>query len=204
MKTGNIDFFNGLLTSQISFVYDEVRAHSCRVADLCGIFAQLCGLSNYHIELFEWAGYFHDLGKLSIPPQILNKPSPLSPSEWEIMRQHPIAGYNSYLTMCPPSGYNGDVAQAIIQHHERVDGSGYPFGLRGKQICPMAQIVSLADTIDAMNSDRCYRRRSTQEGIQCEIARLRSKHWDAEIAELFLDNSPAFKSIFENEEPLVS
>jgi len=187
------------LDTEMSAVYGEVRAHSYRVADLCGIFAQLCGLSQYHVRLLEWAGFFHDLGKLSIPPQILHNPSPLSPGEWAIMREHPTAGYNSYLKMCSPNGYNGDVAQAILQHHERVDGSGYPFGLRGTSICPMAQIVSMADTIDAMNSDRCYRKGSTREEIQYEFYRLRDKHWDAQFADLFLNNPRAFDIIFEHE-----
>ena len=98
-------------------------------------------------------GFVHDNGKIAVPAEILSKPGKISPMEFEILKVHPQVGYD----ILKDIGFPWPVAQAVLQHHERLDGSGYPSGLSGGDIIPEARILMVADVVEAMASHRPYR-----------------------------------------------
>src|SRR5437879_9011769 len=104
------------------------------------------------------AGLMHDIGKLGIPEAVLEKHSPLDESEWILMRTHPEMG----LTLLDRAGQSSREVLAVLYHHERLDGSGYPYGLKAEGIPVEARIVAVADTYDALTSDRPYRKACTE------------------------------------------
>ena len=126
-----------------------------------------------HIELDEdlltqtacFLGWVHDLGKISIPAEILNKPGRLNANEFEMIKEHPRVGYEILKTIEFP----WPVADIVYQHHERLDGSGYPLGLKDGQIHPMAKILAVADVVEAMLSHRPYRSALAPELVLQEI-----------------------------------
>jgi putative nucleotidyltransferase with HDIG domain len=124
----------------------------------------------------------HDIGKLGVPEEILTKPGPLGPSEWALMRRHPLLGAR----IVSPIRFLGDAVDVIRDHHEKFDGSGYPRGLRGHEIPLSARIFSVADAFDAMTSDRPYRSAIPSEEAIEEIVRCSGAHFDPEVVEPFL------------------
>jgi putative nucleotidyltransferase with HDIG domain len=131
------------------------RGHSERVAHLARHIALEAGLERSAAETIAQAGLLHDLGKIGVPEGILRKPGPLSDGEWEVMRRHPVTGAQ----IVAPLEFFGEGAMIVRHHHERLDGSGYPDGLRGETIPLGARIVAVADVYDALTSDRPYRAR---------------------------------------------
>ena len=129
------------------------RGHSERVAGLARRMALGAGLGGGRAEVIAQAGLLHDLGKIAVPEVILRKAGPLSPEEWEIMRRHPVVGAQ----IVAPLEFFDEGAVILRHHHERLDGSGYPDGLRGELIPLGARIVAVADVYDALTSDRPYR-----------------------------------------------
>ena len=129
----------------------------------------------------EYAFLLHDIGKIGIPETVLCKPGPLTPSEWSVMRTHPLIGAQIVL----PIRVLGDAVDVVRHHHERYDGRGYPDGLRGGDIPLAARIFSVVDAYDAMTSERPYRRaRSMQQAIE-EIVRCSGSQFDPEVVESF-------------------
>src|SRR5690349_3956224 len=110
-------------------------------------------MSAAELRVLARAGLMHDIGKLGIPQTVLGKESPLSESEWTLMRAHPEMG----LTLLDRAGQSSREVLAVLYHHERLDGSGYPYGLRAEGIPIEARIVAVADTYDALTSNRPYR-----------------------------------------------
>lgn len=130
----------------------DLGAHSCDVAEAATIAAQRLGLSRRRIEQVRLAAELHDVGKLAIPERILCKPGRLDPSEWEIMRMHAEVGariLNAMPGMAP-------IGALVLASHERYDGAGYPYGLRGDQIPLGARIIAVCDAYDAMTTQRVY------------------------------------------------
>jgi PAS domain S-box-containing protein len=127
--------------------------HQQRVATLACAIATEMGMPNRVIDDIKIAATLHDIGKLYIPLDILNKSGPLSDIEQLFVKTHPLAGYDIVKTI----PFEGPIAEIILQHHERLDGSGYPFGLVGEQILLEAKILSVADVLEAMSSHRPYR-----------------------------------------------
>ena len=127
--------------------------HQRRVADLARAIASKMGLSKVEINGIRIAGSIHDLGKIVVPADILSKPGRLTDHEFGIIKAHPEVGYDILKNIDFP----WPVAQTIVQHHERLDGSGYPAGLKGKQIIMEARIVAVSDVVEAMSSHRPYR-----------------------------------------------
>jgi diguanylate cyclase (GGDEF)-like protein/putative nucleotidyltransferase with HDIG domain len=165
-------------------------SHSTRVAELAAWIAQRLGLDQEHVELTRLAGSLHDLGKLAIPEEILRKPGPLAPPERLVLERHPQIGHR----MLESLGVD-PVADWVLHHHERWDGTGYPNRLRGDEIPLGARIVFVADAYDAMTSDRAYRGRLTPGEAVDELVRCAGTQFDPEIIAVFarelLQEAPA-------------
>ncbi len=127
--------------------------HQRRVAELAGAIARRLGGDEARTELLHTASVLHDIGKILVPAEILSKPAPLSDAEMQLVRYHPAAGAE----IVRPIGFDPEVAEMIRQHHERLDGSGYPAGLRDGEILWEARILAVADVVEAMVSHRPYR-----------------------------------------------
>lgn len=135
--------------------YDDLTyAHSINVALICNVIGTWMNLSHDDIETLMIAGMLHDIGKLRIPPEIIQKPSKLTDNEYAIIKKHPEYGYEILST----KNLNSKINLAALQHHERYDGKGYPNGLKGNEIDLFSGIVAIADVYDAMTADRVYRK----------------------------------------------
>ncbi|HUH15320.1 MAG TPA: diguanylate cyclase [Gaiellaceae bacterium] len=151
-------------------------SHSERVSDLAARIATRLGVDREMIELTRLAASLHDLGKLAIPEEILRKPGPLSETERLVLERHPQIGFR----MLESLGVD-PVADWVLHHHERWDGSGYPDGVGGEDIPLGARIIFVADAYDAMTSDRVYRGRLTDDQAIAELARCSGTQFDPEI-----------------------
>ena len=165
-------------------------SHSTRVAELSAWIAHRLGLDREHIELTRLAGSLHDLGKLAIPEEILRKPGPLTDPERLVLQRHPEIGHR----MLESLGVD-PVAEWVLHHHERWDGTGYPERLCGEEIPLGARIIFVADAYDAMTSDRAYRGRLTPREAIEELERCSGTQFDPEIVAAFarelVDRTPA-------------
>jgi HD-GYP domain-containing protein (c-di-GMP phosphodiesterase class II) len=123
------------------------------------------------------AAMVHDIGKISIPAEILTKPTRLSKGEWALIHEHPETGY----TILKDIPFTWPIADIVRQHHEKLDGSGYPFGLKGDAILPEAKVLAVADMVEAMAADRPYRATLGLEFALAEIKRLAGTTLDAEV-----------------------
>jgi diguanylate cyclase (GGDEF)-like protein/putative nucleotidyltransferase with HDIG domain len=157
-------------------------SHSQRVADLAARTARRLGLPDEEVELTRLAASLHDLGKLAIPEEILRKPGPLTDPERMVLERHPQIGFR----MLESLGVD-PVAEWVLHHHERWDGSGYPDGLPGENIPLGARIIFVADAYDAMTSERVYRRRVTPDQAIEELQRCAGTQFDPGIVDAFAD-----------------
>lgn len=132
---------------------DATYVHCMNVALICNVFARWLRLSEDEIRTATISGLLHDIGKTKIPDSIIKKPGKLTEKEYAIVKKHPQEGYH----MIQDSALNTSIRNAVLMHHERCDGSGYPFGIAGNKIEPYAKIVAIADVYDAMTSARIYR-----------------------------------------------
>jgi diguanylate cyclase (GGDEF)-like protein/putative nucleotidyltransferase with HDIG domain/PAS domain S-box-containing protein len=139
--------------------------HQDRVAKIAVAIATEMGLGGTEIESIELAARIHDLGKLSVPAEILSRPGKLSPAEMDVVRGHSQAGFD----LLRKVGFPRDVSEMVLQHHERLDGSGYPLGLSGDEISAGARIIAVADVLEAMASHRPYR---SARGVDLAFAEL--------------------------------
>lgn len=144
-----------LLKLKKLYLKDEYSlTHSIHVSLLSAMIARWNGLRPVDVKNIALAGLFHDLGKSRIPSDILNKPGKLEPHELSVMRRHSELGYELAKAQ---DIFEKDVLRGIIEHHERLDGTGYPYGLKKDQIHPYAQIIAIADVYDAMTTERSYK-----------------------------------------------
>ncbi len=153
-------------------------SHSARVADLAARIAARLGLDEEQVELTRLAASLHDLGKLAIPEEILRKPGPLSETERLVLERHPQIGFR----MLESLGVD-PVADWVLHHHERWDGSGYPDSLGGAEIPLGARIIFVADAYDAMTSDRVYRARLAEDEAIDELSRCSGTQFDPDVVE---------------------
>ena len=156
--------------------------HSKRVAEYSRMIAARMGKNKEEQELIYRAGLLHDVGKIRIPNEIINKPGKLTDEEYNIMKIHPVTGYHIL------RGITGSemIAIAAKYHHERYDGKGYPNGLIGEKIPEVARILGIADAYDAMTSNRSYRNALPQEVVRNEIVKGRGTQFDPEVADIML------------------
>ena len=156
--------------------------HSLRVRDLALIVGRALELSEEELGHLARGTLLHDIGKIATPDAILLKPGKLTPEEWETMKRHAKTGSD----LVHSSDYLEPAAQLILQHHEKFDGSGYPNGLAGEEICLGARIFSLVDAYDAMRSVRPYKDAMSQEVSVAEVRHCSGKHFDPKLVEVFL------------------
>ncbi|WP_159669386.1 HD-GYP domain-containing protein [Streptomyces mexicanus] len=130
------------------------RGHSERVGRASMMIARELGMDDERVEVLRFAGILHDIGKLGVPTRLLRKDGPLTPEERRVIELHPEYGHE----MVRGISFLGEARAAILHHHERLDGSGYPYGLSGDRIPECARVVAVADAFDAMTSSRSYRR----------------------------------------------
>jgi len=154
--------------------------HQKRVSNLAHAIAKEMELSNEMAEHIRIAGLVHDIGKLSIPSEILSKPAALTDMEFGLMKTHPRTGFDILKDADLPA----PVAEMVLQHHERLDGSGYPRGLRGAEILLEARILAVADVVEAVSSRRPYRPALGVDAALLEIKKNRGILYDPEVAEV--------------------
>lgn len=157
--------------------------HQLNVARLAVDIAEEMGLDYKRIEGLKLAAKVHDLGKIEIPAEILNRPGQLSDTEFELIKQHPQAGYD----ILGKIEFPWPIATIVQQHHEKIDGSGYPNGLAGDEILLEAKILTVADVIEAMASHRPYRPALGIEIALSEILHHKGKHFEPEVVEACLN-----------------
>lgn len=157
--------------------------HSRRVAEYSKMIARRMGKDKKEIEHIYFSGLLHDIGKIRIPEEIINKPGRLTDEEYEIIKIHSVTGYHILKRISD----DADIALAAKFHHERYDGGGYPNGLQGNNIPEIARIIGVADAYDAMASNRSYRDALPQEVVRNEIVKGRGAQFDPEIADIMLE-----------------
>jgi HD-GYP domain-containing protein (c-di-GMP phosphodiesterase class II) len=153
--------------------------HSRRVAANAALIAPAMGLSPGEVATIRLAARVHDLGKIALPDSVLGKPGKLTEQEVALMQEHPVHGWD-ILSKFPQYRKGRDI---VLSHHERVDGCGYPRGLRGSQIPIGAQIVAVADALDAMTSDRPYRAAMPLHQAMTELRIGRGTQWSAAVVD---------------------
>jgi len=160
----------------------ETEGHSRRVTAFTMAIARQMGLSRDQIDVIARGAFLHDIGKMAIPDAILRKPGPLEPNEVAIMREHCYRGYQ----MLKKIPFLTEAAEIVYSHQERYDGTGYPRGLKGDQIPLGARLFSVADTLDAITSDRPYRPAQSLTAAREEIERWSGRQFDPEVVKTFL------------------
>ncbi|WP_030859378.1 HD-GYP domain-containing protein [Streptomyces sp. NRRL F-2747] len=150
------------------------RGHGERVGQASAMIARELGMDGDRLEVVRIAGILHDVGKIGVPTRLLRKDGPLTPEERRIIELHPEYGHE----MVRGIGFLGEARSAILHHHERVDGSGYPYGLTGEQIPVPARVVAVADAFDAMTSTRSYSRARPVPVALAELERCAGAHFD--------------------------
>jgi len=144
--------------SKIKDVNEYTYTHSINVALLSSILGKWIGLDEITVKQLTQAGLLHDIGKVKISPEILNKPGKLEPEEFEIIKTHPVVGYKMLKDI---PNIDRNILLGVLMHHEREDGSGYPINAKSHQIHYFAKIIAIVDIYDAMTSERCYKSRQT-------------------------------------------
>jgi diguanylate cyclase (GGDEF)-like protein len=158
-------------------------AHSSRVGELSRLISEAAGFSNGDAVMMGTIGFLHDIGKIAIGEEVLNKTGKLTETEVALIRQHPEIGCRILLSSYGVS----DMTEAVLCHHERWDGQGYPRGLAGEAIPRISRIIAIADSYDAMTSERPYKNKMTAEEAREEIRRNAGYQFDPDIAALFIE-----------------
>ncbi|HWL48366.1 MAG: HD domain-containing phosphohydrolase [Acidimicrobiia bacterium] len=171
-----------ILIEVMEDVIEDLHGHVHRVSDLAVNLGIGIGLGEIELDRLALAGVLHDVGKIHLDPGILGKPGPLDPTERELMNRHPELGFAMTRNRLDPK-----VAEAILYHHERYDGRGYPFGLGGEEIPILSRIILVADAFDAMTSTRSYQSALPVEFAVTEIRKHAGTQFDPHVVDLFLE-----------------
>ncbi|PKM78778.1 MAG: diguanylate cyclase [Firmicutes bacterium HGW-Firmicutes-15] len=161
----------------------ETKEHCHRMQKMAQKIGNAIELLDSELDKLKLLAMLHDIGKIAIPNSILDKPGKLTPEEWESIKKHPEIGYR--IALCSPE--LAPIAEAILNHHERWDGTGYPLGLRGENIPLISRIIAIADTHDVMLNGRPYQKAVSQEVALGEIERCAGTQFDPKLAKIFLD-----------------
>lgn len=189
----NASVVRDLRRSAVETVYAFVNAidakdnytsdHSERVGGLARLAGEALGLPNERLLVLEWAGLLHDVGKIGVREQILNKPGQLTEAEFAEVKNHPRIGYD----MLRPVAHFGPILDAVLYHHENYDGSGYPEGLRGEQIPLDARVIHVVDIFDALTTDRPYRGQYDVERAFELLLKDAGRVTDPQVTPLFVE-----------------
>jgi putative nucleotidyltransferase with HDIG domain len=171
------------LTSAIDASDPFTHGHSFRVSRYALRVGREMGLSSRDLEMLEYAGLLHDIGKIAIQNDILLKVGPLTEEEWRSLKAHPNIGAD----IVEQLKFLREAAEVIRSHHERPDGTGYPRGMRGEEVPLAARILNVVDAFDAMTSDRPYRKALPVERVIEELETYRGMQFDAEVTDIILD-----------------
>jgi len=171
------------LIAQLSRHDRQTRGHAERVRAYSDMIAVELDLSEDERHKLHWAGLVHDIGKLEVPAEILNKPGDLTDAERVVMSGHPQSGWE---LVQPLRGWLGEWARATHDHHEKWDGSGYPRALSNNQISRAGRIIAVADAFDVMTSTRSYKTPISFDAARAELARCAGTHFDPAVVRAFL------------------
>jgi putative nucleotidyltransferase with HDIG domain len=151
--------------------------HERRVAELAAAIGGELGMAGEELDALRLAGTIHDIGKVAVPAEILSKPGRVSAVEFELIKQHSQVGFDILADV----DFGRPVAEMVLQHHERLDGSGYPRGLKGEDVMAEARILAVADVVEAMSSHRPYRAALGMEAALAEVREHAGAKYDAEV-----------------------
>ncbi len=163
--------------------YDKEQIHTERVSQYCETIAKEMDFQEKEIEMIKTAGILHDIGKIMVPPEILNKPSKLTNDEFELIKGHPETSYQILKSVDEYAVFAVDV----LYHHERIDGKGYPEGLKGDEIPINARIIAVADAYEAMTAERPYQPSMTKEEAIVELKRNAGTQFDFKVVDIFVN-----------------
>lgn len=172
----------------------ETGTHSKRVACHTLVLARRFTNDAERLRQIYWGALLHDIGKIGIPDAILLKQGELNAEEWQIMRTHPEKGYR-IVAMIPGMA---EAAEIVLGHEEHFDGTGYPRGLRGDQLSLGTRLFTLIDALDAMTSDRTYRKAMSFDQAQTEIVRLSGVQFDPQAVQVFLEEESVLREMVES------
>lgn len=185
---------NAILSSIMATMYarsQETEEHGVRLARITRAIGEKIGLKQERLDNLELLSVLHDIGKIGIDDRILNKPGKLAADEWELMKRHTEIGYR----IAKSSPEFEHIADFILHHHERWDGTGYPNALKGSEIPMESRIIAIADAYDAMTHNRGYHQAIPYEAAVDEIKRYAGTQFDPDIARLFIELLPSLENI---------
>jgi diguanylate cyclase (GGDEF)-like protein len=168
---------------------NETEEHANRIGNICVGIGRLLGFNEGELDDLRLLAMLHDIGKIAISDSILMKPGPLNQEEWEVMKKHSEIGCR----IAQASPELAQLAEGILSHHEKWDGTGYPQGLQGKDIPVLSRVVAIADAYDVMTNTRIYKKPVTHEEAMAEINRCQGSQFDPEIVEAFQKLIEVFK-----------
>lgn len=173
--------------------------HCCRVGRSARRLAKAVGLSDYDQYRLEFSGLFHDIGKMGVSENILQKPGKLTDIEYGLMKAHPLKSAEIIEPLAEQNDFFKSLLPGIRSHHEKIDGRGYPFGLEGDQIPLAARIIAIVDTVDAMMNTRPYRRSMSVEEVRQELIKFSGKQFDSYLVKIYLEASRFWKHVAERD-----
>ena len=169
-------------------------AHVERVVIYCRLLADKLELNEKDKKNLIYGAYMHDIGKINIPKEVLNKNMPLTNEEWEVMKRHSLNG----VEIIKPVESLSEIIPLILYHHEKYDGTGYPDNLKGNNIPYLVRMLTVADCFDAMTSSRPYNKRKTYKEAIDELKRCCGTQFDTDIVNAFIEVIMESKEIFDN------
>ncbi len=181
--------FAEALTEALDAREHETGLHSKRVACHTLVLARRFTQDEKLLQQVYWGALLHDIGKIGIPDAVLLKQGALNEEEWVVMRSHPVIGHH-ILSSLP---FLATASEIVLHHEERFDGTGYPDGLRGEQISFWARLFAIIDTLDAITSDRPYRRGMPFETAEIEILHMSGTQFDPKAVEAFMAERPVLR-----------
>lgn len=183
----NRDIYHDIIESMTAALDAKdiyTAGHSTRVGNMAHKLGEFLGIKYEKLEILHISGHLHDIGKIGVPDNVLNKTGKLDLEEWELMKKHPEIGYNILSKVKSLE----DISQIVLHHHEKWNGEGYPAGLKKEEIPMCSRIISVCDSIDAMRSDRPYRKLISDRDCRGEIIKNSGIMYDPNIVDCIIEN----------------